>query len=132
MKKILKFTSIVFFLTIISACATTANYQHMLNNWQGARMTDLINHWGYPDSAIKLPSGNTVYMYTHQQLYTMPTPMVPSMTFVNVNGTPIYATGFVGGGYGGQTQLLYCRTWFEVNRNGVIVNSQFQGNNCVR
>lgn len=120
------FISLIFVL-VLTGCVTTANYQQTLNQWYGAQIQDLINVWGYPDSSLKLPNGDTVYMYVHKQLYT--SPMYPTPMFTPV-GVPIYSGGFYNT-VGTQTVSLYCRTWFEVNKKGVIVNTQFEGNNCV-
>lgn len=76
-------------------CATTANYQHMVNHWQGAQSRDLIAAWGSPDATVKLPTGNTVYMYTHQQLSSAPVGATPVAAPVfNSTGVPITPPGF--------------------------------------
>jgi hypothetical protein len=90
----------------------------------------LIHLWGYPDGEVKLPNGNTVYMYTRQQLVTQSPPLNVAPFAATLGGTPYMGTGFTGGVVG-QTSAMYCRTWFEVNHNGIIVNSQFQGNGCI-
>jgi hypothetical protein len=131
MNKIIKFGFMLLCVCLVSGCATTANYQRILNNWQGAKMSDLINTWGYPDAAVRLPNGDLVYMYTRQRFYTTPTTPMMTPTIINVSGTPMYATTYNGMVMGGQSYILSCRTWFEVNRQGVIVNTQFQGNNCI-
>lgn len=130
MTKISQVISCLLLMFALAACATTANYQQALSQWQGAKIQELIAVWGSPEAAVKLPNGNTAYMYMRQQLYTAPPPPAMTPGFVNVNGTPMYGADFVGGA-SGQTVTLYCRTWFEVNPKGLIVSSQFQGNNCV-
>lgn len=118
-------------MLLLAGCATTANYQQKLNQLHGASAQQLINAWGSPDTAIKLPSGNWVYMYLHQQKYSAP--VAPAPTF-NTAGSPLYNRGFYtesAVNAESRTINLYCRTWFEINRDNVIVNTSFEGNNCV-
>lgn len=121
------FTALTLLLT---ACATPGNYQQMLVQWHGAHVQDLTRHWGPPTVVIPLSNGNANYTYVRHQLYTAPAPLASSMNYMNVDGTPIYASGF-NGGVIGQTISLFCNTAFEVDPQGIIVNSQFQGNGCV-
>jgi hypothetical protein len=123
-----KLISGLFVMFLLAGCATTANYQQKLTQWQGAPAQQLINAWGYPDTSIKLPNGNIAYMYLRQQLYS--TPVYPAPTF-SVTGAPVYSMGFYNYPVAAQTVSLYCRTWFEINRQNVIVNTRFEGNNCV-
>lgn len=122
--------SLIISLLALTGCANTANYQRVVNNWRGANAQGLVATWGAPDAVVRLPNGNTVYMYSHQQLYSTPTySSQVAPVFVN-KGVP-YSVGFNDVFDRSQTVSLYCRTWFEANPRGVIVSSQFQGNNCV-
>jgi len=118
----------VIFPLLLSACATTTNYQQVLNHWQGARIQDLMTHWGPPDGAVKLANGHRIYTYKRLHIYSNPLPISTAPNFVSINGTPMYTTAF---GYGGQTVSRFCQTWFETNSQGIIVSSQFEGNNCI-
>lgn len=131
MKKLLKISLLFFNLCLLTACVTTQNYQQALSEWQGENIQHLINIWGYPDAGVKLPSGNTVYMYTREQSYVTPASPAMTPTIINVPGSPMAATSYNGEFIGGRTINLYCRTWFEVNPKGIIVNNRFQGNNCI-
>jgi hypothetical protein len=131
MNSFVKITLVCMSLLLLSACATTKNYQAMLNHWQGAPVKDLMQSWGYPDAGVKLPSGNTVYMYTRQQTFIAPPTPNTTPTIINANGTPLAVTTYNGQFIGGQELTMTCRTWFEVNPQGVIVGTRFQGNNCV-
>lgn len=117
-------------LVLLSACATTANYQQMVNQWQGKDVQHLVRVWGEPDAMTQAPNKSRVYMYKHQYLQTMPPPPGPTTNFTTVNGTPTYGSGFTGG-FAGKTTVLYCRTWFEINPQGIVVGTHFQGNNCI-
>ena len=123
----------IFLLNIfsLSGCATSGNYQRSLQHWQGLDMQELTLAWGHPDAGVKLPNGNTVYVYNREQLYTMPSYTTPPASIVNVGGRSIYASSFNGDFAGNRVVSRHCRTWFEVNPQGKIIRTQFQGNNCV-
>ncbi len=110
-------------------CATTANYQKVINNWQGTNAEALVNTWGNPNAKVKLANGNTVYLYTREHIVAVSAPAVPATNFTTVGNTPILGHGF--SEFSGATRKLYCNTLFEVNSQGLIVSTSFQGNNCV-
>lgn len=116
-----------FFL--LAGCATTAKYQTILNNWQGARVQDLMNRWGNPQAVMKQPNGHTTYLYTRQHIATVPSPGAPQTNLTYVGNTPILGNGFTP--FSGNTVTLYCHTLFEANAQGLILNARFQGNDCV-
>lgn len=114
---------------LFAGCATTANYQRIINNWQGARAQDLVNTWGGPDAVVKLACGHSIYLYKRECIATV-SQMAPAPAgYVNVGNTPILGHGF--SEFSGKTTRLYCHTLFEVNNQGFILSSRFQGNNCV-
>jgi|SRR6185312_17313570 len=127
-KMIINFVGIL----LLAGCATSGNYQQIVNQWQGKPAQRLLAVWGSPDASVKLPSGNTVYLYMKQQLYTTPNYNAPVAPVFSVdNGAPRYGVGFNNTYNNTQTTTLSCRTWFEVNPKGSIINAQFQGNGCV-
>lgn len=131
LKNLLQWTLMLCGSFFLAACATTQNYQQSLSEWQGENIQHLMQAWGYPDAGVKLPNGNNVYMYLHQRSYVTPVTPMTTPTIINVPGTPMAATSYNGEFIGGQTITLYCRTWFETNPKGIIVNYRFQGNNCI-
>jgi hypothetical protein len=130
MKNQIKTLSFILLTVLLTACATSSNYQLMLNHWQGRSTHELIHAWGYPNGGVQSANGNVVYFYTKRHFYTVSPPLAQSVNYLNVSGTPIYSSAFTGG-VAGPTTLLYCNTWFEVNWQGIIVGSQFEGNGCV-
>lgn len=121
----------LIFIGIITGCATSGNYQHVVNNWQGKNIKELQKAWGTPDTTAQLPNGNTLYVYKREQLYTT-SPIYPatSTNFVQVDGKNRYIASY-DEAVQGQTTSRYCRTWFEANSKGIIVQAQFQGSGCV-
>jgi hypothetical protein len=110
---------ILIALCVLSGCATTANYEKVLNTWVGSNINSLTNSWGYPASSFVAPDGNTVYVYTSSGSYTTPV----QTTFNDYNNTA-YSTG-------GDTLTFSCKTYFEVDCNKKIISWRYEGNNCV-
>lgn len=129
MLKINNLYFIFFCALLLSGCATTANYQKVVNNWRGNSAQNLINCWGDPDAKVKLPNGHTDYLYIREHIANVPNQAPAPATYTNVGTTPIQGHGF--SEFSGITRKLYCHTLFEVNDQGIIVSSRFQGNNCV-
>lgn len=122
----MKFRALIAVLVIalLSGCATSAKYNAILDTWMGHDVNELVNSWGYPQNSFKAPNGNTVYVYGSSGSYTMPT---QTNTTYNVVGNTVYGNSYT---TGGQTLNFWCRTFFEVNDQNIIVNWRWEGNNC--
>ena len=97
----------IILIAIISlvGCSTVANYQENLQSWVGQSEQALEAGWGAPSSIVI--SGNIRYI-----------------TYAKNDGV------YVQGGYWGRTVTpLYCSTIFSIQGN-VVVQAQFQGNEC--
>ena len=110
---------------LLSGCATTAKYEAVLNQWVDKDINQLIEAWGYPHNSLKLPNGNTVYIFGSTDSYI--SPMQTYTTFHSV-GKRIYADTMVTGGH---SYTYWCRTFFEVDDKNVIVKWRTEGNSCV-
>ena len=115
--------------SVVTACATTANYEAKLNTWIGHSTEELVDAWGYPSKKITAPNGNAVYVYNTAETYRTPAYVSPRYTTVTVRGNTAYATTTGGARYGGQVVRQQCTTWFEVNNNK-IVKWRHQGSMC--
>src|SRR5690554_4530278 len=109
---------------LLSACATTANYEKVLSSWVGHDVNELVGSWGYPANSFKAPNGNTVYAYSSSGSYTMPTNTTSNY---NVYGNSVYGSSTT---TRGQTLNFWCQTFFEVNENNIITTWSWKGNNC--
>jgi hypothetical protein len=90
----------------LAGCASVANYQANLQTWVGQTEQALEAGWGVPASIVI--NGPTRYL-----------------TYARNDGV------YVQGGYWGRTVTpMYCSTVFTV-QNNVVVQAQFQGNECV-
>ncbi len=124
------FSLCVIFLAL-SACATSQNYLATINSWQGQSVNKLVKLWGYPDQTAEAPDGNKLYIYHYSDRGRNPVIAIPGYTNVVQANNQTYVettpTTFTGGG----SYNFHCKTWFEVNRKNIIVNTAVRGNACV-
>ena len=59
-QKILVFGSIIISILLLIGCATSANYQKILDTWIGASESSLVSTWGPPQNAYRLSDGGAV------------------------------------------------------------------------
>lgn len=122
-------------LAVIAGCATTANYERILNSWTGASADDLVRSWGPPTGTFRMANGNQLYVYDRRSssTYTTPVYVTPGQTTGYWVGNTFYATTTPAQVTGGQTynRNYACRTQFEIEPAGRIVHWRYQGNNCV-
>ncbi len=118
-------TSCLFFL--LTACASTTNYQKQIDKWQGKNIQTLMAKWGEPDSGIQLPNGHKIYQYTRKTMYSIPDPKRTPFRTSNDNLFSNYEEPW----NSHQTIIRSCRTSFETTSDGRILHISFKGNNCV-
>ena len=106
---------LVVVLLLLTACATTANYEIKLRSWVGKHADQLVMSWGAPDSVYALTSGETILKYSRQGQKNQ-------YQFVSVGGQ----TSYVPAG----SKSLNCETEFKVSSNGIINAWKYRGNNC--
>jgi len=117
---------VVLALTLATtACATRERYESRIQQWVGSNISVVMDAWGYPSGSFEAPNGNLVYVWDRQDAY---------------DAGPAFSTGIYGGngrygslfglGYGTQTRLLRCQTYFEVDKKKTILNWRTQGNDC--
>lgn len=120
----MKRTLIAAFLSLLTGCATTANYEKILNSWVGADEIDLIRKWGSPHRTYETGGTKFLTYVSSRNVYlpgtapTYQTTMIGNTAYTNrIGGTP------------GQNIGLSCVTTFEL-RNDKIVSWQWEGNDC--
>lgn len=132
MKRLLTLFSALILTLLLVGCATEQYYANAVNSWQGAPQEAVYHVWGYPNRTNKLPNGHQVLVYRSVMKGRDPIYSTPGSTSVvtNPNGrTRVTTTESTLSG--GGTYDYECRTWFELNRKGRVVNTSFRGNNCV-
>ncbi|WP_218813942.1 hypothetical protein [Rickettsiella endosymbiont of Dermanyssus gallinae] len=117
---------IAFILSfLLSACATSTAYQKQMHRWQGKNIQTLKTQWGRPEAVTKLPNGHMLYQYMRKSFSSIP----------DAKRQPLHTNDTLFKSYeepwlSNITMVRYCRTTFETNKNGTIINISFNGNNC--
>ena len=94
----------ILLLLTIEGCATAEKLESKLKSWVGKDADALITSWGYPDSTIKAPNGNVVYIYKKSEQYQNP------------------GTGYI--------FSIDCNITFELSDEQKIINWGYRGNGC--
>jgi len=117
----------------ITACGTMQNYQTAMNTWNGAPANALEHEWGTPIETTHLKNGNELLTYRvveHEEPVARTYANNAGLTRISPQGNE----GMLSHSpkmMPGHSESFWCETQFEVNRAGMIVNSHFEGNNCV-
>jgi len=108
----------------IAGCATTANYEKILQSYVGSNESSLIAHWGPPDSVYT--SGETKYLTYNKTSSTMVSGTPPTYqtncAFGTCTTTPV-------GGSSPYVLNLQCKTTFTIS-GGTITSWRWEGNAC--
>jgi len=106
--------------------------------WVGVSIDKLIEKHGYPDQSFTAPNGNTVYVFIKNvsKLYPVPVFRQPERKDIDIfntkTGAYSYGTTTTGGGWTVEQQMMKseCAGYFEVNRDKIIVEVKFKGDEC--
>lgn len=93
-------------------------YDDYLSQFRGLNVSEVVRCFGYPTSTLVAPNGNKVYIYLREE-----NTYIPAVT--NKIGNSYYTTG-------GNTAYDYCKTFFEVNDAGTVVNINREGLICYK
>lgn len=119
MKKII----CLLFLFLVG-CATTANYEKILNSWIGASEIDLVRTWGPADNQFNSSGIKFISYQKNGAVYIPGTSPTYTTTMI---GNTAYTT--TSGGSPGYNIHLNCKTTFEIKDERVI-NWRWEGNGC--
>ena len=130
--------AILMISVLLTACATTANYERMLGTWVGSSESALISRWGTPASSYDTGHNSKVLTFNRSNTFQTGGQTVMSPITTTTQGN-IY--GSVYGGYSG-TSTTYvptqtpvttfnqnCTTRFTIS-NGYVTTWSWEGNNC--
>lgn len=119
-----KWMLVIAFL-FLAACATTANYEKILNSWIGADELDLLRRWGPPQNVYE--SGGRKFL-TYSSARNVYIPGTDPTYTTTVIGNRAYTTQT--GGTPGENLGLSCITTFEV-ASSKVVSWHWKGNDCI-
>lgn len=108
----------------LSACATTAGYEKVLNSWVGSQELDLVRSWGPPAQAYEA-GGSKFLLYSSQRNVYIPG-VAPTLR-TSVIGTTAYTTAV--GGSPASNISKACVTTFELV-NSRVASWSYKGNDC--
>ena len=133
-------------LLIVNACATTSNYELLLQAWVGQSASQLETTWGAPQHTHALADGKRILEYSRESvaptsgaIYSMP------LTLVHAgNGNLSVSNGFSSYPiYPGPAvnplrrptasqnlPVNTCTTRFTVSKDNLVTDWSWQGNNC--
>ena len=140
MKKLISIAAVV----LLAGCATTANYDKVLQSWIGADVDSLVASWGVPVGSFPTANGGKIIEYSRQRAiqiggYTTTTPQttytagtanvygVRSATYGAYSGT---STTYVQSTTPVQNIAMQCMTRFTIDERGRIAAWARQGNDC--
>ncbi len=105
-----KVSSVILVLMLV-ACATTGNYEKILQTWMGLSESRLVAAWGPPTSVYNLPDGGKMLTY-----------MYPGGTRSSSQYNAIT--------HSVDTTTYWCKTTMTINSSGIITNWMWKGNSC--
>ncbi len=138
----------------ILGCATTENYEAILNQWVGKSESELVTAWGIPKDNYKLDDGGKILLYSNSHSvetggysYTMPQTTYRTET---IQGTPVYSRDPIATMQSAQPRTYQikttenvtttvpkaiknysCETRFHLDNKGIVKDWKWQGNDCV-
>ena len=124
-KAVVVITALGFFgfAMLLGACATTGNYEKVLDTWRYAHADELVRAWGAPTSTYTMSDGGRVLMYDKRYTTTSSTPMKAELDQYNPGQIKV-----TGGQVSSTTH--WCQTEFHTGSDGRIQRWRWKGNNC--
>lgn len=120
---------------LLTGCAGTSGghyYGSTVQSWQGGHIQNLTQRWGTPDTRVRSPNGEMVYLYkTHssQPVATQGSPTI-GVNF-NGQGRPVIVTTQTPPSNWDRGQpTVTCAAMFVVNAKGEITETKYYGDNC--
>jgi len=113
-----------FVVIALAGCATTANYEKILNSWVGATELELVRKWGPPQQTYEAGGHKFLAYANTRNVYIAGT--APSYTTTYIGKTAY--TNSVGGSPA-QNINMSCQTTFEI-ADEKVVSWQWKGNDC--
>ena len=141
-KSVFLFSKVILIILFIFAVTGTVfagqTIDEARSKWIGVSINKLIEKHGYPDQSFTAPNGNTVYVVIKniKKLYPVPVFKQPERKEVDMYNTKTgaysYGTTTSGGGWTVEQQMQKseCAGYFEINKDKIIVEVKFKGDEC--
>ena len=129
---------ILFIFAVTGTVFAGQTIDEVRSKWIGVSINKLIEKHGYPDQSFTAPNGNTVYVVIKnvRKLYPVSVFRQPDHKEVDMYNTKTgaysYGTTTTGGGWTVEQQMQKseCAGYFEVNKDKIIVEVKFKGDEC--
>jgi hypothetical protein len=124
--------TIVILISIIamSGCATTRNYEKVLNALVGSHEDDLVALFGQPNKSYNYPDGTSVIEYNRSrvvdEIVEKPYLNMPGEYQGNEHIPPDNYIDTPDVYY----KILWCKTRFVLDQDGIITSWNHEGNDC--
>ncbi|MDQ1330556.1 MAG: hypothetical protein QG578_819 [Thermodesulfobacteriota bacterium] len=130
--------AVLFIFTVTDTAFAGQTLDDVRKKWIGVSINKLIEKHGYPDQSFTAPNGNTVYVVIKnvKKLYPVPVFRQPERKEVDMYNTKTgaysYGTTTSGGGWTVEQQMMKseCAGYFEINKDKIIVEVKFKGDEC--
>jgi len=131
-------------MAFLVGCATTANFEKLLNKWVGRHVDQLVSSWGPPHRSFQLSTGGSVIEYEESRNIQIGgyTTTVPQTTYNNGTVNAYGSGGYGYGTYSGtsttyvqrttpvQNLHMRCIVRLTIDPQGIITKWSWQGNDC--
>ena len=128
----------------LAGCATTANYDKVLQSWIGVDVDKLVASWGVPVASFPTQNGGKIIEYSRQRNVQLGgyTTTTPQTTYTTGTASAYGARGATYGAYSGtsttyvqsttpiQNIAMQCMTRFTIDERGRVAAWARQGNDC--
>lgn len=114
---------------LLSACASTGNYENTLQPWVGSSETNLYQNWGNPASEFYVTPDTKIVTYIqteNQPIDGNTQPYAGIEVDYQAIETPNYGEDLSNN----DNNEYYCKTSFTIT-NGEVVDYNFNGDDCV-
>lgn len=124
MKTLRMLAAVALATMMMVGCATTENYEKMLNSWVGAQELDLVRRWGAPTQSYEAAGRKFVTYSSSRNIFIPGTAPTYTTTLV---GNTAYTNRV--GGTSAQNIGMSCQTTFEIYQERVV-SWRHAGNDC--
>lgn len=117
---------LILAMLLSAGCATTENYEKLLQSWVGVHTDALVEHWGVPSRTYE---GDEFTYYAYSYSYDSYMPGTPPTFIARNYGGVTYIHQY--GGTSGYIVNSNCEVTFRVDNNTkMILDWRYQGNDC--